>query len=225
MTLYMKNAQGPVVKGDFNLTEDNIDEYEKYAVNLDSDLRWVNSYTDVLYKLEHITELNDTLYTETYLQGRLHKLKTLRTTSLETDTIALKLIAAKAELSCINKEIDIVRPLVFHPEEGKKQEHHERMSDLDDRRKQGETAISDICAEKYPLLKKNLLKIFYMIVEGCEIATVKSCFRQMKLVLVHGLSTEDASAVLMQESVDRYNLPKGIWDPIRTKGAKTVKKR
>jgi hypothetical protein len=210
----MKHAQGPVVKGDFNLTGDNIDEYERYAVNLDADLRWINSYIDIKYKLDHISELNDELYTESYLTGRLNKLKAQR--DISRDEMVQKLVAAKAELSSINKEIDIVRPLVFHPEEGKKPEHHERMSDLDDRRKQTEDLIAEICADKYPLLKKNLLKIFYMIVEGCEIDTVRSCFRQMKLVLVHGLSTEEASAVLMQESIDRYNLPKGIWDPIKT---------
>ncbi len=218
----MKHAQGLVVKGDFTLTGDNIDEYEKYAVNLDADLRWINSYIDLQYKLDHLAELNDELYTEAYLKGRLEKLKAQRQCDISCDEMAQKLIAAKAELVRINKEIDTVRPLVFHPEEGKKPEHHERMSDLDDRRKQAENLIAEICAEKYPLLKANLLKIFYMIVEGCEIETVRSCFRQMKLVLVYGLSTEEASSVLMKESIDRYNLPKGIWDPIKT-GTKNTK--
>ena len=216
MTLYMKNAQGPIVKGDFNLTEDNIDDYEKYSINLDADLKWINTYIDLMYKIDHIAELNDELYTSAYLKGRLSKL-ILQRPLYNTDTMVVKLIGVKEELIKVNKEIDTVRPLVFHPEEGKKPEHHERMSDLDDRRKKAENDIAEICAEKYPLLKKNLLKIFYMIVEGCEIATVKSCFRQMKLVLINGLSTEEASAVLMQESVDRYNLPKGIWDPIKNK--------
>ena len=209
----MRNAQGPVVKGDFNLTGDNIDEYHQYAIDLDANVRWINSMISLQYKLDHIDEIDDDFYTEEYLKDRLEKLKTKGT----FDETAEKVFKVKAELHDVNKEIDKVRPLVFDEVEGTKPENHERMSNLDDRRKELEEQLCQVYADKYPLLKQNLSKIFYMIVEGCDIDTVRSCFRNMRMVLVEGMSTEEAANNLMKESEYKYNLPKGIYDPIRKK--------
>ena len=212
MSLYVKHAQGAVEKTDFELSANNIDEYLKYAVDMDEEVRCVNAHIDLQYKLEHVNEMDDDLYTEEYLIARLDKLRKRR----PIDELAQKVIDTKESLNAVNREIDVVKPLVFDAVEGTKPENHERMSLLDDKRKELEEAIAEIYAEKYPHLKEHMKKIFYMIVEGVNMDTVKSCFRQMRLVLVQGISTEEAASVLMSESEAQYNLPKGIYDPIRS---------
>lgn len=222
----MKHAQGDVVKsGDFTLDKNNIDQYLEFAVKMDEEVKWLNSINDIKHKLAHPDTIDDELYTEEYLQRRLEKYMEKHEM---TDDIE-KICQLKADLAEVNNEISQVRPLVFDQVEGKKPEHHIRMSDLDDRRKQLEEDINEIYGAKYPNLKKNLVKIYYMILEGCDINTVISCFRQMKDVLMDRKTTDQAANELMDESATRYNLPSTIYDPIRkahkgTKGTKGGKR-
>jgi hypothetical protein len=216
----MKHAQGDVVKSDeFTLDKDNIDQYLEFAVKMDAEIKWLNSINDLQYKLAHPETINDELYTEAYLERRLEKVKQQRPMTDDVETVC----QLKGQLSDVNKEIDQVRPLVFDKEEGKKPENHERMSDLDDKRKQFEKDIDDFYGNKYPNLKKNMLKIYYMILEGCDIGTVISCFRQMKEVLLNNKTSEEAANVLMDESTSKYNLPNTMYDPIRSRAPKAPK--
>ncbi len=212
----MRHAQGNPEKTDFSLTADNIDQYLEYAVLMDRDVRWFNSIDDLQYKLRHPESVKDELYTPEYIARRLAKLEDQRVrTPADAEVHRLK-----EELRSINSEISEVRPLVFDLELGKDPAHHERMSNLDDRRKSVEDQIDMFYQSCYPKLHKNLPKIYYMIVEGVDMSTVNSCFRQMKDVLLNKTSIESAAEKLMEESVTKYNLPAGIWDPIKNRGGR-----
>ena len=212
-TLYKTHAQGDVVKTDFTLDAHNIDEYTSYAINMQSDIKWLGNIINLQHKLKHLDEVDDELYTKEYLMRRLEKVKSERNMTKEIDT----LFKIKEELYYVNKDIDVVRPLVFHPEEGKKEEHHQRLSSLDEKRVALEEQINSFYGERYPNLKKNLPKVYYMIIDGCDIETVVSCFHKMKMVLTNQLTSEQAANSLMNESSTKYNLPQTIWDPIRKK--------
>lgn len=212
MSLYRLHAQEAPIKGDFVLTKDNIDQYMKYAIDMNDEINWLNHIIDLRYKLEHVNELDDELYTEEYIKRRLEKVQDKR--EMSEDLKQLQDI--KNRLIGVNKEIEQVRPLVFDKEEGKKEEHHIRMSDLDDNRKALEEEINDFYGQKYPNLKKDLPKVYYMIIDGCDITTVQSCFMQMKQVLLGKKTSEQAANTLMDESTSKYNLPSTIWDPIRS---------
>jgi hypothetical protein len=213
MSLYRKHAQSAPVKGEFSLTKDNIDMYLQYAVGMNEEINWLNHINDIQYKLDHLDELDDELYTESYLKRRMVTIKAQR--DMSEDMGVLQDI--KNRLSVVNREIEQVRPLVFDKVEGQKEEHHIRMSDLDDKRKLLEEELNDFYGTKYPSLKEHLPKVYYMIIDGCDINTVQSCFMQMKQVLLGNMSSEQAAGVLMDESTIKYNLPSTIWDPIRSK--------
>ena len=75
-----------------------------------------------------------------------------------------------------------------------------------------------IFRDKYSELCNDLPKIFYMILDGGDINTVKSCFSQMRMVLSGKVSVDAATENLMKESSKRYNLPSGFWDPLKGDG-------
>ena len=223
MSLYRRHAQGAPVKGDFSLTVDNIDQYLGYAMDMNDEILWLNHLADLHHKLENIATLDDELYTEEYLKRRLAVLESKRDMSEDLR----KIQSIKSRLTDLNKEIGMVKPLVFDKEEGKKPEHHAKMSELDDQRKHLEEEINNFYGQKYPNLKQNLPKVYYMIIDGCDITTVQSCFMQMKQVLQGKKTTEQAAGALMDESSAKYNLPSTIWDPIRinTRGSKGSKSK
>jgi hypothetical protein len=223
MSLYRRYAQGaPEKVSDFTLTEDNIDQYLKYALDMNDDINWLNHMSDLQYKLEHADELDDELYTKEYIERRIEKVRAKRNGTDADSLEEMKKI--KADLFHVNKEIDKVRPLVFDKVEGQKEEHHVRMSDLDDRRKDLEDQVDEFYGHRYPNLKKNMKKIYYIIIDGVDINTVQSCFMQMKQVLLNNKTPEEASNELMDESTTKYNLPSTIWDPIRSKTTRKPKK-
>ena len=213
----MKHAQGPAEKGDFNLTKDNIDLYQTMANAMDEEIRWTKTLLNLRYKLAHPDENKDSLYTPEYISRRLEKILAQRNPTADTD----EYIKISEELDEVNRNIAIMRPIVFDQEEGKNPEHHEKMSLLTDKWNELQEARNDIYGRKYPSLKTNLPKIYYMILEGVDMGTVNSCFNKMKSVLLGSLSTEQAANKLMDESQAKYNLPKTIYDPIRNKKNKS----
>lgn len=216
MSLYSKYAQGAPVKTGFDLTVDNIDEYLRYTLNLYEDVKWVNHVCDLEYKLTHHHELTDELYTIDFLNRRISTLMNKIPEGLDFNYVK----DLKSQLTAVNADINRVKPLVFDPVEGQKVENHEKMSQLDDKRKELLEKINDFYGERYPLLKEHLPKIYYMVIEGVDITTVELCFQQMKRVLKGTSSCEQATDVLMKDTSKKYGLPSSIWDPIRLKGNK-----
>lgn len=211
--LYRRYGQGePVKTDDFSLTKDNIDQYLDYAVQMNEEVNWIHHMIDVKYKLDHLDEVDDELYTEEYLQRRLEKIMNKRQMTPELE----QLRDIKKELMEVNRELEKVRPLVFDKIEGQKEENHVRMSDLNDKMKETEDKVDEFYQGRYPKLRTNLRKIYYMVIDGVDMNTVKSCFNQMKQVLNKEKSSEQAASELMDESQERYNLPANIWDPIRS---------
>lgn len=204
----MKYAQGEVKDNGFKLTADNIETYLEYALGLDKEIRKAKSLIDLRHRLANM-DPNDEIYTPEYIQSRLQRLGT-------PSAFVEEYIILDQQRRQLNQEIDKVKPLVFDEVAGKDPKNHEMMSELDDRRIVLDDKLDSLCSQYYPLLRQNLKKIYYMVVEGCDIDTLRSCFKQMKLV-INGLSPEEAAATLMDESIKKYNLPPGIWDPIRNK--------
>ncbi len=211
MTLYRKYAQGAPVKGDFSLTYENVDKYHQLSQQMDEEIRWLKTVINLRKKLANPEDTADSLYTPEYIQRRLAKLEAQRTITEDMNTC----IKIAEELAQIDQQMSVLRPLVFDKVEGQKVEHHERMSDLHDRFTALEEQQNDIYGSKYPDLKKNLPKIYYMILEGVDMETIDSCFTKMKSVLSGMLTAEEAANKLMDESQKKYNLPSTLYDPIR----------
>lgn len=223
MSLYRRHAQGDVIKGEFSLTAENIDQYLDYAIKMNREQTWLTHVNNLKYKLAHLEEVDDELYTEDYLKRRLAKVMAEKET--ETTSDDEELYAIKERLYINNKEIDKVRPLVFDKIEGTKEENHARMSDLNDEHNMLEEQINQFYGKKYPELKEHLPKVYYMIIDGVDIDMVISCFKQMKEVLLNNLTSEQAVNTLMDESTACYNLPATIYDPIRSRAARQGKQK
>jgi hypothetical protein len=212
MTLYRKHAQGPTVKGDFTLSYENIDKYHRMAQEMDEEVRWIKTLINLRFKRDHPeSNKDDALFTPEYIERRLAKVEAMRPMTAEVQ----EHIRVNQELYLLEKELDIVRPLVFDKVHGQNPENHERMSVLNDKWNDLEEQRNIIYGRKYPELKENLPKIYYMILEGVDMDTVNSCFLKMKSVLSGTLTTEEAASRLMKESEEKYNLPKTLYDPIR----------
>jgi hypothetical protein len=216
MTLYRKHAQGPAIKGDFTLSYDNIEQYHRMAQQMDDEVRWTKNLINLRNKLDHPEENTDSLYTPEYLARRIAKLEAMRPITEDTK----EHIRVTQELTELQKEINKTTPLVFDKVEGQNPEHHERMSELNDKWNALEEQRNNIYGRKYPELKEHLPKIYYMILEGVDMDTVNSCFNKMKSVLSGSLTSEEAANRLMKESETKYNLPKTLYDPIRANGKK-----
>jgi hypothetical protein len=207
MSLYRKYAQGDAVKTNFNLTLANIDEYIFMSNSMNDELKLVKSLLNLYKKREN----NSPDYSQEYINTRINALES-KIANMDEMQSQIKI---EQELIFLDSEIDKVRPLVFDKEEGKKQEHHERMTSLTERYSVVEEEKNNIYGVKYVKLKANLPKIYYMILEGVDINTVNSCFANMKKVLSGAITSEDAADKLMDESTRKYNLPKTLYDPIR----------
>jgi hypothetical protein len=214
MTLYRKHAQGETVKGDFTLSVENIDMYHRMSQKMDDEVRWTKTLINLRHKRDHPESITDNLYTPEYIARRIVKLEAMR----PIDDDVREHLQVSQDLTEVEKELDIVKPLVFDKVEGQKAENHERMSDLNDRWNALQEQRNDIYSRKYGQLRDHLPKIYYMILEGVDMDTVNSCFNKMKSVLTGSLSAEDAANRLMTESETKYNLPKTIYDPIRMRG-------
>lgn len=206
----MRHVAGDVVDTGFRFTQDSFEEYYQDSMKMSDDVRWVKNIVDIQYKLQHPETLDETLYTIEYLETRLKKIQQQKSTTVILD----KVIQLTEQLSEVNNGIDEMKPIVFDPVEGTKPENHEKMSCLDDKRKELEDAIADTYASLYPNLYKHLPKVFGLIMECVDVDTLKSCFRQMRLVFSDQRSHDEGFNTLMEESSEKYNLPSGFWDPI-----------
>jgi hypothetical protein len=219
MSIYNRYGQGPIDPNTVNLTSDNIERFYEFAVEMDSEVSVLNNISNLelkLAKLEAGVSLDDSLYTKEYIQSRISKLKARMTK--DSEEMREKIAAVKTKLAKVNAEIAQLRPIVFDQELGKDVMVHIRMSELDDERQQLEDDYVQIFRDKYSELCNALPKVFYMILDGGDFNTIKSCFTQMRLVLSGKVSVDAATDRLMQESSQRYNLPSGFWDPLKGDG-------
>lgn len=211
MSLYRRYTKDlPAATAGFKLDANNIGHYRQLSISMDESLRNLKSYIEVLERLEDKSK-QDYLYTPEYLQGRLEKLRT----RIVIDQANEKYIAAKKELDQVNEEIKVVLPQVMDKVTGRDPVLHERMSVLNDRGKELEDTLVNIITERYPELRANLPRIFFMILDGVDMETVRLCFDNMTKVLHNTLSVNSAAEDLMDFSQRKYNLPKSMYDPIR----------
>jgi len=219
MSLYQRYAQGDAKKnGTFKLTKDNIGFYRDQSDKMDEELRRLKSYIEIKDKLDN-PEKQDYLYTPDYLNRRMTKLQT----QLVIDEKSKLYMNIKSELDGVNAEIKIVFPQVMDKETGKNPEIHEKMSDLNDKRKELEDDMVNAFADKYRDLHDNLSKIFFMILEGVDMETVQRCFRNMTAILSEQMSVDEGAEDMMSFSETKYNLPSTMYDPIRGKNPKGKK--
>lgn len=215
MSIYKRYGQAPIEMST-PLTLENLDRYLDYAVQMDTEVSVLNSIANLEMKLDVADSSDDVLYTREYLESRIQKLKSRM--DKDSEETRNKIAEVKTKLAKVNAEISQLRPIVFDKELGKNVEHHIRMSELDDERLELEDAYVQIFRDKYKDLCTDLPKIFYMILDGGDINTVKSCFSQMRMVLSGKVSVDKATEQLMNESSKRYNLPAGFWDPLKGDG-------
>lgn len=213
MSWYQRHISSDVADTGFRFTEENFEEHYQASIQMSEDVRWIKNIVDIRYKLQHPETIDDSLYTVEYLEMRLKKIQQQKTPTAELETI----IKLTDELSEVNRNIDIMKPVVFDPVEGTKPENHEKMSVLDDKRQELEDSIADTYASIYPSLLTNLPKIFGLIMECVDIDTLKNCFRQMRLVMSKTTTHDEGFTKLMNDSIERYKLPKGFWNPVLNK--------
>lgn len=220
MGLYRRYTKDlPAGDDGFKLDADNIGLYRQYCISMDGELRSLKSYIEVLERLDDVSK-QDYLYTPEYLQGRLEKLRN----KITIDGDSERYISTKKELDQVNEEIRVVLPQVMDKVTGRDPALHERMSVLNDRCKQLEDTLVELISRKYPELRTNLPRIFFMILDGVDMETVLRCFDNMSKILGGTLTVEGGAEDLMDFTQRKYNLPKTMYDPIRKGGAKGPKK-
>ena len=205
MSIYQRLGQGPFTPSKKKITAANVDQYYTMAANMDAEIKWVDSYVSLVEKLKPGADME---YSPEYVQARLAK--------LNADPIAgsknADLIDVKTRLKEVVLAMKAQLPIVMDKTLGSDVAEHQKMSDMDDERKRLEDAYVEGYRKRYPLLHEVLPKVFFLIVDGCDMATVQSCFTQLKKVLTGEITSQNATSTLMNESTERYNLPKGFWD-------------
>ena len=213
MSIYHRYGKGPFTPSPVKLSLENMEEYFTEALNMDTELKWMDSLNGLKNRVNN-TESNP-LFPKEYLMARLEKVQADPLISKIPDMI----IKWKGELSGINIAMKQQLTVVLDKELGKNPLEHQKMSELDDRRKSVEDDLHNWYKLTYAKLYQVLPKIFYLIIDGCDIETVKSCFAQLQQVLSGQITAKSATDNLMTESSEKYNLPKGFWDPM-LKGVK-----
>ena len=208
MSIYHRYGKGPFEPSPVKLTLENMEEYYTEAVNMDVELKWMDSLNGLKQRITS-TETNP-LFPREYLLARLEK--------VQSDPLSTKIPEAmvnlKGELIFINAAMKQQLAIVLDKELGKNPVEHQKMSELDDRRKKVEDELHDWYKFTFAKLYHVLPKIFYLIIDGCDVETVKSCFGQLKKVLTGQITAKSATDNLMTESSEKYNLPKGFLDPM-----------
>jgi RNase P/RNase MRP subunit POP5 len=216
MSIYERYGTGEVKKQNFKLTKDNILFYKDETQKMDKELKNLRSYLEITKKLQLDPEERDPLFTEEYLKRRLEKISE----NLVIDEIYQNYIDTSEELDKVNAEIKVVFPQVMDKKLGRNPEIHDKMSELNDRRKELEDQIVNILSQKFGDLRRNLPKIFFLVLDGVDMETVNRCFSNMISVLYGDITTEEAAESLMKFSEQKYNLPTNMFDPIRKKKKK-----
>ena len=213
MSIYHRYGQGNATTGQsFVLNEDNLEEYSRMCEAFHSELSWVRSMISLEKRLAQPTPDDELLYTPEFIQRRLEKLK-LKHDWTDTSREYLRI---QQELEKVNSEISVVFPQVMTEGMATK-ELSDRMEELNDQRIVLEDESIKLYAKKYKDLKENLPKIFFMILEGVDMDTVRMCFAKFKMVLHGRISANAATEQLMNNSIERYNLPKNMYDHLKKK--------
>jgi hypothetical protein len=209
-SIYKRYASGEVVKlKDFDLTMENVHQYHKMCAAFHEEITRNKRWCELKYKLLHPEEHDQSLYTPEYIKRRIEKLESERL----LDETSEKHLRIFQDMMTTKKSTDVIRPLVFDLEKGKDVSLHEQMSNLNDRRKELEDEMVELYKARYPLLCRNVSKIFYLILESCDISVVDRCFRGIVDVL-KGESSETACKNMSREFQNKYGLPKGYYDPL-----------
>jgi hypothetical protein len=209
MSIYHRYGKGPFTPSPVKLTLENLNYYYALASKMDAELKWIDSLNGIKQKLK----LNTPDYPKEYLEARLKKVQS----DPVGENLSEDIIQLKGQLNVISFEMKQQLPIVMDKEAGKNPDEHRKMSELDDRRKEVEDELHEVYKKTYPELFQVLPKIFYLIIDGCDINTVKSCFGQLQKVLTGQITAKSATDNLMAESSEKYNLPKGFWDPMLQK--------
>jgi hypothetical protein len=212
MSIYQRCGQGPFTPSGVKIDGRNVDEYYAYAVRMDAEIKWVESYLNLSQKLK----TGSSEYSVEYLEARMAKLKGDQC----GPSVCQEALDLKSELNGTNAALLAQLPIVMDKITGQNPDEHRKMSALDDRRKELEDGLIAYYREQYPLLHEVLPKIFFLIIDGCDMTTVQSCFTQLKKVLLGEITSKNATSNLMTESTEKYNLPAGFWDVKKGDGKK-----
>ena len=204
MSIYQRFGQGPFPPSAKQMNLKNIDSYFAAAVTMDAEIKWVDATLNLTEKLKGTSE-----YSEEYLTARLAKLKT---EPVAMGLVDSPVIPLKQRLNSTNAALQKQLPVVMDKVTGKDPDEHRKMSALDDERKLLEDEWIAFYRARFPLLVEVLPKIFYLILDGCDMTTVQSCFTQLKKVMAGEITSKNATSNLMNESTERYNLPAGFWE-------------
>jgi hypothetical protein len=210
MSIYHRYGKGPFEPSPVQLTLENMEEYYQEAVTMDAELKWMDSLNGLKRRVNNKNEEANKLFPKEYLIARLEKIQSDPLIS----KIPEEIIKLKDELSGINVAMKQQLAVVLDKEMGTNPLEHKKMSELDDRRKNVEDELHNWYKITYEKIYHVLPKIFYLIIDGCDIETVKNCFAQLQKVLSGQITAKSATDNLMAESSEKYNLPKGFWDPM-----------
>lgn len=216
MSIYHRYAQGAVDRNtNFVLNEDNIHEYINMCENLNRELSWVKSMISLQNRIDNPSADDELLYTPEFIQKRLTSLQS----KYDWDDTSREYLRIEKQLDKVNQEISIVFPQVMS-EATATAELNQRMEELNEQRITLEDECINIYATKYSALKDNLPKIFYMIMEGVDFETVRTCFAKFKMVISGRVTAQKATEQLMTNSIRKYNLPNNIYDHLKKNNKK-----
>jgi len=214
MSIYKRFGAGPFVQTDTKIDLENIDLFYHEAEKMNAQVGLISNVLSLQQKI--LT--GDPDYSKEYLLNRLEKLRSQAPEGIFKEV----LVSQTEKLQKVIAALKVQLPIAMDKVRGRDSAEQEKMSALDDERIRTEDALVAAYKEQYPLFHEVLPKIFYLIIDGCEFATVSSCFLQLKKVLAGDITSKTATQNLMDESVSRYNLPSGFWN-VQGQGAKGAK--
>lgn len=184
------------------------------AKRLDKVITWSKKLSSVLYKIEKQGE-------DEVLTRRKEKL-----TENPLSEKYMEIVETKLQMSLLEDEIDVVRPLVFDKEEGKNPENHEKLSVLTDKFKEKQEHYDELMYAIEPEYRGKYAAIYDTQLNGAEIDVIKDVLKTFKKLQKGKISSVDGAIHGSKYSEDRYNLPKGFYAQlIDYSGKKKYKKK
>lgn len=185
---------------------------ELYALSKDmiALITWADSYARLELRLKNKTEIDSEIHTEELLQRRLTK---HATSPFAKEHMELK--DYKQEHQQLWNDMTELRPKVWDTKEDTHLADHERMSQMNDRRKVVEQKIDDYMAKHFAKLKEIVPKIYSIILDNIDEEEIDVCFKMMRRVMRGQLTSAQAFNKLADRSIDRHNLPKGFYKSMR----------
>jgi hypothetical protein len=190
--------------------EFDIDEQYSDSKELLKVMAWADAFSRLELRLKDLSDLDSEIHTEEILRRRYKK----HSENPYAQKYA-KLKTIKTEQRQLEHDMQELRPKVWGTTELTLLSDHERMSQMNDRRKELDIELDNYLAEFFPKMKRIIPGVYEKIINGIDEEDLNIAFKMMRRVINGQINEKQAVNTMMDQSEKKYGLPKGFYKNMR----------